>query len=122
LRLGAVEHLPDQGLLAAELLFDRAFARGETSIVEYTVHRASAGQPVRRFDARLNRASREHLLEVHFDRAARSGACRMFRSAALEAVPRERSLRLNSAGTVHAVVLGAGPGRFGIRWDWDAVV
>ncbi|MEY9845448.1 transcriptional regulator with XRE-family HTH domain [Streptacidiphilus sp. BW17] len=119
LRLGAVEHLPDQGLLAAELLFDRALARGETAIVEYTVHRASAGRPVHHFDARLNRASREHLLEVRFDRAARPGACRMFRSGALDAVPRERSLRLNSAGTVHAVALGAGPGRFGIRWDWD---
>lgn len=119
LRLGAVEHLPDQGLLAAELLFDRPLARGETAIVEYTVHRASAGQPVHHLDARLNRASREHLLEVRFDRAARPGACRMFRSAALDAEPRERTLRLDSAGAVHAVALGAGPGRFGIRWDWD---
>ncbi|WP_236653373.1 helix-turn-helix domain-containing protein [Streptacidiphilus melanogenes] len=118
-RLGTVVHAVDHGLLAAEILFDRPLVRGESVIVEYTAHWAPAGPPVSRLGTRLNRRIRERLLEVRFDPAAQPRSCHVFRSTAVQTPPQERLLRLDRACTVHAVALGAGPGRFGIRWEWE---
>jgi hypothetical protein len=118
-RVGRVVHVAQEGLLVAELLLGHRLARGETALVEYTLHHAPGLRPSTRFGARLHRATRERLVEVRFDPGARPRRCRAFRSSSLDAAPRERALRLDRAGSVHAVALGAGPGRFGIRWEWD---
>ncbi|WP_236654582.1 helix-turn-helix domain-containing protein [Streptacidiphilus anmyonensis] len=118
-RTGAAVHAADNGLLATEVIFDRPLVRGESVIVEYTVRWAPSGPPVSRLGTRLNRRIRERVLEVRFDPAARPRRCHVFRSATPEGRPQERLLRPDTAGTVHAVALGAGPGRFGIRWEWE---
>jgi transcriptional regulator with XRE-family HTH domain len=118
-RVGRVVHVAQEGLLVAELLFGHRLARGETALVEYALHYAPGLRPSTRFGARLHRATRERLVEVCFDPAARPRRCCAYRSSSLDAAPRERALRLDRTGSVHAVALGAGPGRFGIRWEWD---
>ncbi|MEY9872066.1 hypothetical protein ABH931_001540 [Streptacidiphilus sp. MAP12-33] len=118
-RVGRVVHLAQEGLLVAELHFGHRLARGETALVEYTLHFTPGLRPATRFGARLHRATRERLMEVRFDPAARPRRCCAYRSSSLDAAPRERPLALDRTGSVHAVALGAGPGRFGIRWEWD---
>ncbi|RAG81013.1 hypothetical protein DN069_34995 [Streptacidiphilus pinicola] len=118
-RVGRVVHVAAEGLLVAELLFDHRLARGETALFEYALHHQAGHRPSTRFGVRLNQRTRERLLEVRFDPAARPRRCCVFRSSSLAAEPRERPVPLDTGGSVHAVALGAGPGRFGIRWEWD---
>jgi hypothetical protein len=131
-RLGSVVELPEEGLVVAEMLFDRPLARGETVILEYTLEHRDPRPLSQCMETAIHVPMREHLLEVHFDPAALPRACYSFRTPGLDdltepPVParasghphREQRLRLDASGSVHAVALGAGPCRFGIRWVWD---
>ncbi|GGN18649.1 hypothetical protein GCM10011578_048040 [Streptomyces fuscichromogenes] len=119
-RLGRVVEIPEDGLVAAELLFDHPLARGETVIVDYTLEHREPRPYSQRLETAIHVPMREHLLEVRFATEALPSACYSFRSTALDARPRAHPLRLDTAGSVHAVALAAGPCRFGIRWEWPA--
>ncbi|MGX9890781.1 hypothetical protein [Streptomyces sp. NPDC002276] len=122
-RLGTVVELPAEGLVAAELLFDRPLARGETVIVDYTVEHRDPPPYSLRAETTIHVPMREHLLEVRFAKGALPRACYSFRTNGLDshagtARPREQRLRVDASGSVHAVALGVGPCRVGIRWVW----
>ena len=118
-RVGRVIEAPLERLLVAEVLFDRPLARGETVIVEYTLEHPGPLSGSNRVECTLHLPVREYVLEVRFDPAAVPASCYSFRSAELDSPAQERLLRPDTAGSVHAVALAAGPCRFGIRWDWD---
>ncbi|MEV0482129.1 hypothetical protein AB0I69_16160 [Streptomyces sp. NPDC050508] len=122
-RLGTLIELPAEGLVAAELLFDRRLTRGETVIVDYTVEHRDPHPYSQRAETTIHVPMREHLLEVRFAKGSLPRTCYSFRTAGLTPHPntprpREQRLRLDASGTVHAVALGAGPCRLGIRWVW----
>lgn len=122
-RLGTVVELPEEGLVAAELLFDSPLARGGTVIVDYTVEHRDPHPYSQRVETTIHVPMREHLLEVRFAKSCLPRACYSFRANGLDAFPdavrpREQRLRMDASGAVHAVALGAGPGRVGIRWVW----
>jgi hypothetical protein len=118
-RTGRVIEVPESGLVVAELLFDRPLARGETIIVEYTLEHRSPVPYSTNIESTLHVPVREYVLEVRFDPNALPVSCHSYRTADLESRPQERLLRPDSAGSVHAVALTAGPCRFGIRWSWE---
>ena len=117
-RIGRLIEAPLDGLLVAEVLFDRPLARGETVIVEYTLEHRAPLSGSNRVECTLHVPVREYVLEVRFDPAALPVSCHSFRTAELDSAPTERLLRPDTAGSVHAVALAAGPCRFGIRWAW----
>jgi len=118
-RVGRVIEAPLDRLLVAEVLFDRPLARGETVIVEYTLEHRAPLSNSNRVECTLHLPVREYVLEVRFDPAAVPANCYSFRSAELDSPAQERLLRPDTAASVHAVALAAGPCRFGIRWEWD---
>ena len=122
-RLGTVVEIPEEGLVAAELLFDSPLARGETVIVDYTVEHRDPRPYSQRAETTTHVPMREHLLEVCFAKECLPRTCYSFRTNGLDhqpraGRPREQRLRVDASGSVHAVALGAGPCRVGIRWVW----
>ncbi|WP_420312173.1 hypothetical protein ACOB87_34035 [Streptomyces sp. YS-B37] len=122
-RLGTVIEIPEEGLVAAELLFDSPLARGETVIVDYTVEHRDPRPYSQRAETTIHVPMREHLLEVCFAKECLPRTCYSFRTNGLDhqpraGRPREQRLRVDASGSVHAVALGAGPCRVGIRWVW----
>lgn len=118
-RTGRVVEVPESGLVVAELLFEQPLARGDTIIVEYTLEHRAPQPTSTHIESTLHVPVREYVLEVHFDPAKLPASCHSYRTADLESRPQERLLRVDSAGSAHAVALAAGPCRFGIRWAWD---
>jgi hypothetical protein len=125
-RPGTVTRRAEEGLLAAEMLFERPLARGETIIVEYTLLHADPRPLETRLETTLHLPVREYVLEARFDPAAPPQTCHFYRTAADDCaadgtvVPSERLLRIDAAGSAHAVALETGPCRIGLRWSWDA--
>jgi len=124
-RTGRVVRRSRDGVLAAEVLFDRPLDRGDTAIVEYTLTHATPRPLETHVEAALHLPVREYVLEARFDPAARPAACWFYRVEGVGAeggteVPRtERLLRIDAAGSAHAVALEAGPCRIGLRWEWE---
>ncbi|MDH6436834.1 hypothetical protein M2158_005375 [Streptomyces sp. SAI-144] len=118
-RPGAVVTRSDSGLFAAELLFERPLAQGETIIVEYTLEFPSPRPHTTFVEATLHVPMREYVLQARFDPAALPTSCHSYRVNEESTFPTERLLRLDAAGSVHAVALETGPCRFGIRWTHD---
>jgi transcriptional regulator with XRE-family HTH domain len=120
-RLGRTTTDDDGSILVAELLFDRALARGDTLIMEYQLVNPGPSYPdggdvyCRKF--RL--PAREYVLEVRFAPEALPVRCQQFSALVGEDErARRRNLVLDASGGVHAVALGFGPGVFGIGWEW----
>ncbi|MCS0637193.1 hypothetical protein NX801_16290 [Streptomyces sp. LP05-1] len=120
-RVGRVVRHPDSGLTAVELLFERALRRDETVLIAYESVRPDAPD---RTSARGDRVSRyfrgvvrAYVLEVCFDPAALPARCRQLTTRIGEAEPKAvRNLEAGPSGTVHAIGLDFGPGKFGISW------
>lgn len=118
-RSGRVIESARNGLLVAEVLFDRPLDRGETVIVEYTLEHHLPRPYSELIQSTLHVPVREYVMEVRFDPEALPRTCHSFRSAEPGSRPQERLLRPDAIGAVHSVALGAGPCRLGIRWSWD---
>jgi hypothetical protein len=119
-RIGRVVESEASGLLVAEVLFDRALARGESIIVEYILEHRDPHPRSTVMQSTLHVPVREYVLEVRFDPDALPASCRSFRTSQPGGRPQERLLKPDAAGSVLAVALAAGPCRLGIRWDWTA--
>lgn len=107
------------GIMAAELLFDRAAHRGETYLIEYLL--AYAGPPFPRCGntrwREFRRPVREYLLEVQFGVARQPARCWQYQSMGSNGSGTRRELTVDGSGGVHAVALDFGPGVFGIAWE-----
>lgn len=118
-RLGRMVRRPEQGLVVAELLFDRPLARGETVIVEYEVLNSEPYPTDANYQRKFRMPIREYVLEVSFHEDALPTRC--FEDFAVEgAGRRRRQVELDDSNTLHAVELSVGPGHLGFEWEWPA--
>lgn len=119
--LGRVAKDPGAGLIVTELLFDRPLSRGETVIMEYEV--SHDGPPFPRSDDSFCRKFRlpvrDYVVEVRFDPADPPAYCHQVTTPADDTeTSTRREMVIDGAGRTHAVVLGFGPGTFGVEWSW----
>lgn len=119
--LGRVVRLEDDGVVAAELVFDRALARGETIVVEYAS--VVDGPPYPRGDdtycSQFRTPVRDYAVEVRFDPAALPASVRRYAVKPDSPHPVEHQrMPVSPDGYTHAVALGFGPGMFCVAWEW----
>lgn len=119
-RFGRVRTDAAGGVIAAELLFDRALARGETYLIEYEFGFSAAGPPTEEYGRGFRVPQDEYLVEVQFDAAALPARCyRTWRPDAETPLTDVGELRLASSRTVHFVDFRVSPCYQGIRWEWE---
>lgn len=119
-RFGRVRSDATSGVIAAELLFDRPLARGETYLIEYEFGFSDVGPPTDEYGRGFRDPHHEYLVEVQFDPAALPARCyRTWRPDAETPLSDAGELRLASSHTVHFVDFRVSPCYQGIRWEWD---
>lgn len=115
--IGTVNVDFDAGLSVTELIFPRPLARGETILTEHALDNPPPQPQSVMYERRCRLPVKEILLEVRFDRAALPSRCVHY--TVVDGRERPRVLTLDAEGSVHALANDFGPGRFGIRWEWD---
>ncbi|WP_218005892.1 hypothetical protein [Actinomadura hibisca] len=119
-RFGRVRVDEASGLIAAELLFDRALGRGETYLLEYGFGFEETGPPIAEEGRGFHTPQHEYLIEVRFHPAALPARCyRTWRPDARTSLKDAADLRLSSYRSVHFIEFGLAAGYHGIRWEWD---
>lgn len=117
--LGLTYSDPENGVVVAELLFDRTLAQGETIIIEHELVHSPGGPVSSSFERRGRLPIRQYVLEVCFDPAALPSHCEQYSHPTDPGEPeRSRRITIDSSGCAHAVVLDFAPGAFGMRWGW----
>ncbi|MEU5882633.1 helix-turn-helix transcriptional regulator [Spirillospora sp. NPDC047279] len=119
-RPGRVRTDPDEGVTAAELLFERPLERGETYVVEYEFGYSEGGPPSDSYSRWFRFPAHEYLLQVHFDPAALPARCHRYRQPNVSTPPADvAELRLTGRHMAHIAEQNVKPGVHGIRWEWD---
>ncbi|WP_433326608.1 hypothetical protein [Spirillospora sp. CA-294931] len=119
-RFGRVRMDEDSGIVAAELLFDRALGRGETYLLEYGFGFDEPSNPVDEEGRGFHTPQHEYLIEVRFHPSALPARCyRTWRPDAQTALKDAADLRMSSYHSVHYIEFGMAAGYHGIRWEWD---
>jgi transcriptional regulator with XRE-family HTH domain len=119
-RFGRVRMDGTSGLIAAELLFDRALGRGETYLLEYGFVFDETGPPVTEEGRGFRTPQHEFLIEVRFHPSALPARCyRTWRPDAQTALKDAADLRLSSYHSVHFIEFGVDAGYHGMRWEWE---
>jgi transcriptional regulator with XRE-family HTH domain len=113
--LGRTVRRPADGLLVAELLFDRPLRKGETVITEHELVNVAPYPPATNYERKFRLPVREFVLEICFDPTRLPVVCSGF-SQLDDADEVVRPVDVNVE--VHGVVLNFGPGRYGFRWGW----
>lgn len=117
--LGAVHTDPDAELMAAELLFPRALARGETMVTEYALVERTPGPPSDQHRRRFRSSVREYVLEVEFTAPALPSRCTQLWAPEGEGAEFiERRLEVVDHHRAVLVALDTGPGQYGVRWEF----
>jgi transcriptional regulator with XRE-family HTH domain len=117
-RMGRVVEHPESGLLLAELLFDRPLAKGETVITEHALHNYPPFPVATQYERKFRLPVREYVVEVCFDPAALPRA--IFQFQQMDGQDEQvLSMDVDAGHSVHAIALDYGPGRYGLRWDWE---
>lgn len=114
--LGRTVRRPADGLLVAELLFDRALRKGETVITEHRLVNSVPYPPATNYERKFRLPVREFVLEVCFDPARLPVNC--VRYSQLDGAD-ALAVGVDPGPSVHGVALNFGPGRYGFRWDWE---
>jgi len=115
-RLGRTVRRPADGLLVAELLFDRPLRKGETVITEHELVNVAPYPPSDNYERKFRLPVREFVLEICFDPLRLPVRCERY--SQLDETE-EIGLRVEVAPSVHGVALNFGPGRYGFRWQWE---
>ncbi|HVK21670.1 MAG TPA: XRE family transcriptional regulator [Actinokineospora sp.] len=114
--LGRVVTKRAEGLIVAELMFDRPLTRGETVITEHEIVHAAPFPVDRNYERKFRFPVREFVLEVTFDPAAIPA--RVERYSRVGHGPEQTvAVVPDAGGSVHSVALNFGPGCFGFRWS-----
>ncbi|CRK59540.1 hypothetical protein [Alloactinosynnema sp. L-07] len=114
--LGRVVTQRAEGLIVAELIFDRPLARGETVITEHEIVHAAPFPVDRNYERKFRFPVREFVLEVTFD--PRALPSRIERYSRVGGGPEQTVSAVSDAsGSVHSVALNFGPGCHGFRWS-----
>lgn len=114
--LGRTVLRPADGLLVAELLFDRPLRKGETVITEHELENSAPYPPADNYERKFRLPVREFVLEICFDPARLPVNC--VRYSQLDESD-EVAQQVEPSDSVHGVALNFGPGRYGFRWDWQ---
>lgn len=114
-RLGRTVLRPADGLLVAELLFDRPLRKGETVITEHELVNSAPYPPGTNYERKFRLPVREFVLEICFDPDRLPVSCERY-SRLDEAG--ELAVQVEPRASVHGVALNFGPGRYGFRWTW----
>lgn len=117
-RLGRRAVLPGNEHIAAEILFDRPLTKGETVVCDYYLACQPPFAVATEYERKFRFPVREYLVEVRFQSPALPTNIRQYEAMTVTSEEKSRPLSLDGAHGVHAIGLGVGPGRFGIRWDW----
>jgi hypothetical protein len=119
-QIGRVARDEDAGIIVSEIVLDAPLARGETSIIEYSLN--FPGPPYSRGDdsycRRFTTPIREFVLEMQFDPDALPAYCELYTVNPEEQTTTRRKVEVTPNGQAHAVALDFGPGTFCVRWDW----
>ncbi|RCW43895.1 hypothetical protein DFQ14_10536 [Halopolyspora algeriensis] len=121
-RLGRVRTDHTQGVVVAELLFDRTLERGETVLMEYEVVPAPETRHLRNRDHTYSRRFRlpirEYVLELQFDPDRPPLNCESYvaHPDGQETEP-PKPLTIDRYGRTHAVALDLGLASFCARWE-----
>ncbi|KAA2258061.1 hypothetical protein F0L68_24065 [Solihabitans fulvus] len=118
-RVGRVRHLPADGMLAAELLFDRRLVVGETHVFRFCVA-GGAGGPSTGVTRSFARPVGSYLAQLEFHRRAVPARCtRQFLAAqAREPMGREDlQCCLGLVASAYFADLGAGTAQIGFEWS-----
>lgn len=119
-RFGRVRMDETSGLIAAELLFDRALGRGETYLLEYGFGFEETGPPITEDGRGFHAPQHEYLIEVRFHPATLPARCyRTWRPDGQTALQDAADLRMSSYHSVHYIEFGMAAGYHGIRWEWS---
>ncbi|MCP2327115.1 transcriptional regulator with XRE-family HTH domain [Hamadaea flava] len=118
-RLGRVRTDAASGLLAAEIIFDRMLARGDTVVIEYAFLSDSA-TPTETYYRGFNVPVSEYVLEVQFDQRAVPARCYRYERRAIHAPDQGvREIWIGSTHGAHLVASDVPPGIVGMRWEWE---
>ncbi|WP_228770367.1 XRE family transcriptional regulator [Actinokineospora alba] len=116
-RIGTVSVDLEAGLSVTELVFPKPLARGETILTEHALDNPPPQPQSVMYERRCRLPVKELLLEIRFDPSALPSKCVHY--TVVDGHERPRVLTLDAEGSVHALANDFGPGRFGIRWEWD---
>lgn len=111
-RLGRVVGRERDGLLVAELVFDRPLSRGETVITEHVIENSRPFPLATNYERKFRFPVREYALEVCFQ-GELPAFCERYTSA-------EDVVPVRVGKSVHGVALDFGPGCYGFRWAWGS--
>lgn len=118
-RLGRIRTDPGTGLLAAEIIFDRLLAQGDTVVIEYEFLSSSTTATdnyYRGFSVPVS----EYVLQIQFDRNAVPARCYRFERRGLHAPDQGlREVWIGSTHGAHLVASDVAPGIAGMRWEWE---
>ena len=111
--LGRVVSRPADGLLVAELLFDRPLRKGETVITEHELVNSPPYPPADNYERKFRLPVREYVLEISFEQPP--AWCEQYSQLDDDA---EQVRAVDPSSAVHGVALNFGPGRYGFRWTF----
>lgn len=118
-RVGRVRTDVEGGLLAAELIFDRVLAAGETAVVEYEFLSASV-EPACTYYRAFASPVGDFVLQVQFDPTAVPARCYRFERRAVNAPDQGvREVWIGTTFGAHLVSYDVAPGIVGLRWVWE---
>jgi hypothetical protein len=109
-------HTDRAGRRGIELLLDRPLARGETTIVDYSLTRPGPGPVATCWERGFGRPVRQYTLELAFDPGAVPVYCTRFTDDGT-GVEEHRGLVVDGTRTVQVVARDLPAGRAGARWE-----
>lgn len=120
-RAGRIRSDVDGGILAAELVFDRVLAQGETVVVEYAFAIVTPSvEPTNIYFRGFAGPVGEYVLQVQFDPAAVPARCFRFERRGVNAPDQGvREVWIGNTHGAHLVSYDVPPGIMGMRWEWE---
>ncbi|WP_434445053.1 XRE family transcriptional regulator [Lentzea sp. E54] len=107
-QVGRVVQDPAQGLLVAELLFDRVLRKGESIVIEHELVNQAPCPPATNYERTFRLPAREYVLEVTFEGAPPASVTQLADGSSV--APRH---------TLLDVALDVPPGVRGFQWSWE---
>lgn len=115
-RLGRVVVLPEEGLIAAELIADAGAEAGDFAIADHRVILPETSVPSSEASYTVARRARDIVLQAEFhpDAVPRSAMSILYGGDRSE----EHGIRISAEHRIQAVFQDVGPGTAGLTWRW----
>ncbi|GAA3205990.1 hypothetical protein ACFO1B_33965 [Dactylosporangium siamense] len=107
------------GLVAAEIIFDRMLAQGETVVLEYE-YRSDSLSTTDNYYRGFSTPVTEYVLQVQFDHDAVPARCQRFERRGLHAPDQGVwETWIGATHGAHVIASDVPPGIVGMRWEWE---